>query len=52
MRERAKEIAESAKRWTGEALQEWGESVKEYPIPHVFSLILGSVLAVVARWIV
>lgn len=50
MSERAKQIASDALRWTGEALKEWGEAVGEYPIPHVFTLFLGALLAVVVRW--
>ena len=50
MNERVKEIASDAARWGKEALAEWGESVKDYPIPHAFTLILGYVVATVARW--
>ena len=50
MNERVKEIASNAARWLGEACREWGESVGEYPIPHIFSLLLGIVINTVARW--
>lgn len=48
--ERVKEILSDAARWGKEALSEWGEAVSEYPIPHVFSVLLGAVLITVARW--
>lgn len=51
MSERAKELASDAARWLKEAAQEWGESLSEYPIPHIFTLILGAVLAVVFGWL-
>ena len=50
MNERVKEVASDAARWAKEAIEEWGESVSEYPAPHVFSLVLGAMLAVVLRW--
>lgn len=49
--ERAKELAADLARWLKEALEEWGESLSEYPIPHIFTLILGAVLSVVFGWL-
>lgn len=49
--ERAKELAADLARWGKEALEEWGESLSEYPIPHIFTLILGGVLSVVFGWL-
>lgn len=51
MSERAKELAADLARWLKEALEEWGESLSEYPIPHIFTLILGAVLSVVFGWL-
>lgn len=50
MNERLKEIASDAARWGKEALEEWSEAVKEYPVAHVFSLILGAFIYQIARW--
>ena len=50
MSERAKQIAEDAARWFGEACKEWAESASEYPIPHIFTLVLGGLLVTVGRW--
>ncbi len=50
MSERAKEIAESVGRWTMEALKEWGESIKDSPEAHCYTLTLGLVLTLVAQW--
>lgn len=50
MSERAKELAADLARWGKEALEEWGEGVREYPIPSLLTLILGAVLATVVRW--
>ena len=51
MSERAKELASDLARWGKEALEAWGEGVREYPIPSFFTLILGAVLATAIRWI-
>lgn len=50
MSERLKEMAHYAGKWLREAGEEWGESVRDYPIPHFFTLIAGGVLVTVARW--
>lgn len=50
MSERAKQLASDLARWTQEALAEWGEGVREYPIPNLFSLLLGAFIALVVRW--
>ena len=49
--ERAKQLIDDAARWGVEALQEWGESIKEYPIPHIFTLLLGAALGQVFVWL-
>ena len=50
MSERAKEIASDAVRWAGEAWKEWAESVKDSPEAHCYTLVLGGVFPIVARW--
>lgn len=50
MNERVKEIVSDAARWSKEALVEWGDSIKDSPEAHAYSVILGAILAVVARW--
>ena len=50
MNERAKDILESVGRWTAEAAREWGESIKDSPEAHCYTLVLGGLIAVVVRW--
>ena len=49
--ERVKELASDAARWGKEALEEWWEGVTAYPIPNLFSLILGALLCKVVGWL-
>lgn len=52
MSERTRELIDNIGRWTKEAFAEWGEGVREYPIPHVFTLLLGALISTVLGWIV
>ena len=51
MSERAKQLASDLARWGHEALQEWGEGVREYPIPSLFTFLFGAFVATVLGWI-
>jgi hypothetical protein len=49
--ERTAELWADFKRYLAEALTEWGNSIKDSPESHVYSLILGGVIVKVVGWI-
>lgn len=49
MRERAKEMAQLAIKWAGEAWAEWVESLQDSPPAHFYTLVLGVVLTLLAH---
>ena len=40
----ASDMAADVKRWLGQALREWGESIRADPVEHLFSLVAGAVM--------
>lgn len=52
MSERTRELLDNIGRWAKEAMAEWAEGVREYPIPNLFTLLLGALIATVLGWIV
>lgn len=51
MSERAKQLVSDLARWGQEALAEWAEGVREYPIPNFFTFLLGAFVATVVGWV-
>lgn len=49
MSERAKEMAQLAIKWAGEAWAEWLESLQDSPPAHFYTLCLGVALCILAQ---
>ena len=52
MNERIHEIVQDASRWAKEAWIEWSESIKDSPPAHVYTLLVGGLIATAIRWAV
>lgn len=51
MNDRVAELVEQLKRYLREAGAEWGESFKDSPEAHCYSLAAGALIAQVIGWI-
>lgn len=49
---RAGDLLGDARRYLGQAMIEWGASIKDDPVPHVFSLGAGVILMLSIAWLV
>ena len=49
---RASDLWLDVRRWGRQALIEWGGSIKDDPVPHVFSLGAGVILMLSIAWLV
>lgn len=52
MNERAREILSDASRWAKDAWIDWKLSIMDSPPAHVYTLIVGAALAIVARLVI
>ena len=48
---RFSDMCADCKRWLGQALTEWVESIKDDPVQHIFSIGAGAALTASLLWL-